>query len=103
MTRQATASTSQEISKQDIQQTDILIAGAGMVGAAAALGFAQQGYRVLVAEPQPQVGVIAAGDYDLRISAVTTDNIRLLQQLGAWPYIEALRVQPFYQLAVRHH
>lgn len=98
MTQQATAST-----QKDIQQTDILIAGAGMVGAAAALGFAQQGYRVLVAEPQPQVDVAATGDYDLRISAVTTDNIKLLQHLGAWPYIEALRVQPFYQLAVRHH
>lgn len=98
MTQQATAA-----AQEDIQQTDILIAGAGMVGAAAALGFAQQGYRVLVAEPQPQVDVAATGDYGLRISAVTTDNIKLLQQLGAWPYIEGLRVQPFYQLAVRHH
>ena len=84
-------------------QTDILIAGAGMVGAAAALGFAQQGYRVLVAEPILQVQVPAEGDYDLRISAVTTDNIKLLEQLAAWDYIAALRVQPFYQLAVRHH
>lgn len=85
------------------QATDIFIAGAGMVGAAAALGLAQQGYRVLVAEPQLQTDVDGRGDYDLRISAVTTDNITLLKQLGAWDYIHALRVQPFYQLAVRHH
>ena len=108
MTTQATVPAKQTIRSPDTRQddsqhTDILIAGAGMVGAAAALGFAQQGYRVLVAEPQPQVDVPATGDYDLRISAVTTDNIRLLQQLGAWSYIEAIRVQPFYQLAVRHH
>ena len=98
MTQQTNAS-----GPQNAHQTDILIAGAGMVGAAAALGFAQQGYQVLVAEPKLQAQVPANGDYDLRISAVTTDNIKLLQQLGAWDYIAALRVQPFYQLAVRQH
>lgn len=88
---------------QIVRETDILIAGAGMVGAAAALGFAQQGYRVTVVEPNLQTKVTGNGPYDLRISAVTSDNIRLLERLGAWSYIQALRVQPFNELAVRHH
>lgn len=92
-----------KVAQTDAQQTDILIAGAGMVGAAAALGFAQQGYRVMVVEPRLQTEFAADDDYDLRISAVTSDNIELLQHLGAWSYIQALRAQPFDQLAVRHH
>src|SRR5690554_1599179 len=88
---------------QIVRETDILIAGAGMGGAAAALGFAQQGYRVTVVEPNLQTKVTGNGPYDLRISAVTSDNIRLLERLGAWSYIQALRVQPFNELAVRHH
>lgn len=92
-----------EVEQLQVQETDILIAGAGMVGAAAALGFAQQGYRVAVVEPNLQPEVTTDGDYDLRISAVTSDNIQLLERLGAWSYIQSLRVQPFDELAVRHH
>ncbi|RUO32143.1 2-octaprenyl-3-methyl-6-methoxy-1,4-benzoquinol hydroxylase [Aliidiomarina sedimenti] len=82
-------------------QTDILIVGAGMVGASAALGLAHQGYHVSVLEPSPQHEVDCQGAYDLRISAITTDNIRMLDELGVWPELRNLRVQPFNQLAVR--
>lgn len=82
-------------------QTDILVVGAGMVGASAALGLAQQGYRVSVLEPSPQQEVDCQGAYDLRISAITTDNIRTLEELGVWSELRNLRVQPFNQLAVR--
>ena len=92
-----------EVAQTNAQQTDILIAGAGMVGAAAALGFAQQGYRVMVAEPNLQTEFAPESDYELRISAVTSDNIELLKRLGAWRYIQAMRVHPFDQLSVRHH
>lgn len=98
MAKQATAA-----AQAKVQHTDILIVGAGMVGAAAALGFAQQGYQVTVVEPYPQYDIDTSGEYDLRISAVTTDNIQLLDKLGAWAHIAALRIQPFTQLAVRHH
>lgn len=83
------------------QHTDILVVGAGMVGAAAALGLAQQGYRVAVVEPNFQQQVDVSAGYDLRISAVTEDNIELLRQLGVWEDIQALRVQAFEQLSVR--
>lgn len=80
--------------------TDVLVVGGGMVGAAAALGLASQGYRVMVVEPALQRQVEHTGTYDLRISAVTTDNINLLKKLKAWSFIEALRVQPFNELSV---
>lgn len=71
-----------------------------MVGAAAALGLAQQGYQVAVLEPDFQQAVNFSGEYDLRISAVTTDNINLLKKLGAWSAIAAQRTQPFNELSV---
>lgn len=83
-----------------IYQTDCLIVGGGMVGAAAALGLAQQGYQVTVLEPDFQQAVNFSGEYDLRISAVTTDNINLLKKLGAWSAIAAQRTQPFNELSV---
>lgn len=81
--------------------TDILISGAGMVGAAAALGFAQQGYHVTILDPDLQNEVDTQGNYDLRISAITQDNIRLLEDLGAWERIRKLRVHPFTELSVQ--
>lgn len=92
---------SQQSGQDTRQDTDILVIGAGMVGAAAALGLSQQGYRVTVVEPQFVRELDANAGYDLRISAVTTDNIELLKRLGAWSYIEALRKHPFTELAVR--
>lgn len=81
--------------------SDVLVIGGGMVGAAATLGLAQRGYQVAVLEPQPVTQWLETDTYDLRISAVTSDNIDLLQELGVWDLIHDLRAQPFNQLAVR--
>lgn len=80
---------------------DVLVIGGGMVGAAAALGLAQRGYKVAVLEPTPFTQWLETDTYDLRISAVTSDNIALLQELGVWELIHDMRAQPFNQLAVR--
>lgn len=78
-----------------------VIVGGGMVGAAMALAIAESGRKVIVLEPSPETEFDATGDYDLRISAVTADNIALLNALGVWPQVAASRVQEFVQLAVR--
>ncbi|MGX5914468.1 FAD-dependent oxidoreductase [Aliidiomarina sp. Khilg15.8] len=81
--------------------SDVLVIGGGMVGAAAALGLAQRGYQVAVLEPKPVTQWLETDTYDLRISAVTSDNIALLEELGVWELIHDMRAQPFNQLAVR--
>jgi 2-octaprenyl-3-methyl-6-methoxy-1,4-benzoquinol hydroxylase len=72
-----------------------------MVGASMALALAEAGRRVVVLEPFPEQSYVASEPYDLRISAITADNIALLKQLGIWQPLRDMRVQAFHQLAVR--
>lgn len=84
-----------------------VVVGGGMVGAAMALSLATSGRRVIVLEPQLEAMLAVdmttyrEQDYDLRISAVTADNIALLQALDSWAPVATVRAQPFRQLAVR--
>src|SRR5690554_4442037 len=81
-------------------KTSALVVGGGMVGAALAIGLARQGKQVTVVDPQFVRHWQADSDYDLRISAVTNDNIQLLDELDVWQHIRQLRVFPFTELAV---
>lgn len=86
-------------SEQNIQ-TSALVVGGGMVGAALAIGLARQGKQVTVLDSHFVRHWCAESEYDLRISAVTNDNIELLEQLGVWQQLRQLRVFPFNELAV---
>ncbi|UHM91097.1 3-demethoxyubiquinol 3-hydroxylase [Rahnella victoriana] len=77
---------------------DAVIVGGGMVGAAAALGLAQQGLQVaLVENAQPAVFDPSAPT-DLRISAIGCASVRFLQKLGAWDAVAAMRAVPYRRL-----
>ncbi|WP_194755997.1 FAD-dependent oxidoreductase [Aliidiomarina indica] len=78
-----------------------VIVGGGMVGAAAALTIAEQGYRVVLLEPKPESEFDPQSPHDLRISAITADNIAQLNTLGVWEDVIAQRAQRFDELAVR--
>ncbi|MEI8594956.1 2-octaprenyl-3-methyl-6-methoxy-1,4-benzoquinol hydroxylase [Photobacterium sp. Hal280] len=86
-----------------MEQFDIVIAGGGMVGAAAALGMARQGRSVAVIESQPPVPFDAAQEMDLRVSAISAQSVTLLNRLGAWPHIQAMRMCPFRRLETWEH
>lgn len=78
------------------RETDIVVIGGGMVGAAFAAAVAGNGLRVLVldAEAPAQVPDGAASDVqsvEPRVSAVTLATQQLLSSLGAWPYIPPQR------------
>ncbi len=63
---------------------DVAVVGGGLIGAAAALGVARQGRRVVLLEPsQPalQRGVLGV---DVRNVAVSPASQTLLQRLGVW-------------------
>jgi 2-octaprenyl-3-methyl-6-methoxy-1,4-benzoquinol hydroxylase len=79
---------------------DFCINGGGMVGAALALGLAQQNYRVVVIEPnQPKAFEVEQGP-DLRVSAISEASVTLLKALGAWTNIEKMRLKPYVGLSV---
>ena len=65
---------------------DIIVAGAGMVGASAALSFARKGFRVALVEPVPEITKVETTNaiYDLRVSAVSPASQQILSDLGVW-------------------
>ncbi|MAI65365.1 MAG: 2-octaprenyl-3-methyl-6-methoxy-1,4-benzoquinol hydroxylase [Alteromonas sp.] len=76
------------------------INGGGMVGAALALGLAQQHYSVVVIEPFAPKDFFENDVPDLRVSAISEASVTLLKALGAWHFIEMMRVKPYVGLSV---
>ncbi|KGK40979.1 2-octaprenyl-3-methyl-6-methoxy-1,4-benzoquinol hydroxylase [Nitrincola sp. A-D6] len=87
---------------------DVVINGAGMVGAALACLLAQAGMRVVVLEPRteaPQqlldeLPELQSQGYDARVSALTLASQALLSYIGAWPVIEATRAAAYQGMEV---
>lgn len=77
---------------------DAVIVGGGMVGAAAALGLAQQGLQVALIENEEPAGFDPSAPADLRISAIGCASARFLQKLGAWHAVEKMRSVPYRRL-----
>ncbi len=78
---------------------DIAIVGAGVVGAAAALALARDGWQVALVEAR-EPARWREDEPDLRVYAFAPDNAALLDDLGAWPAIAAARVQPYRGMRV---
>lgn len=82
---------------------DVAVIGGGMVGAAVAVGFAKQGRKVVVVEGQAPNSFSAEQSLDIRVSAISHNSVSLLEDLGAWPAIEAMRVCPYRRLETWEH
>ncbi|WP_099111180.1 3-demethoxyubiquinol 3-hydroxylase [Xenorhabdus sp. KJ12.1] len=80
------------------QKFDMVIVGAGMIGAATALGLAQEGWRVALLEHQPPQLYSAESEPDIRISAISRASVDLLKQLGAWEHVVQMRSAPYRKL-----
>ncbi len=80
---------------------DAVVVGGGMVGAAAALGLAQQGFQVLLLEKTPvDLQWDGQANYQMRVSALTRASEKILSNLGAWQGIEKRRYHPFTAMHV---
>src|SRR5574340_1044214 len=80
------------------ERYQIVVVGAGLVGAAAALALGRQGLRVALVERQPPL--VPNDTWDTRIYAISPANQRFLERLGAWQRMDAGRVQPVYRMDV---
>ncbi len=78
--------------------TEILIAGGGLVGNALAIALAKGGMKVTVIDPLPRAEQVAAA-FDGRTSAIATGSVRILTHLGAWQHI-APHAQPIHDIRV---
>ncbi|AOM42852.1 3-demethoxyubiquinol 3-hydroxylase [Xenorhabdus hominickii] len=80
------------------QKFDIVVVGAGMIGAATALGLAQEGWRVALLEHQSPEPYNAESEPDVRVSAISCASVALLKQLGAWENVLQMRSAPYRKL-----
>jgi len=79
---------------------DVIVVGAGMVGAAAASLLARAGFSIAIVEreePQPFEKSRGVG---LRVSAFSPGSIDILAEAGAWRQIERQRHCPYRQMRV---
>jgi ubiquinone biosynthesis UbiH/UbiF/VisC/COQ6 family hydroxylase len=75
------------------QHFDAAIVGSGVVGLAAALGFAQQGLTVALIGPRPRIHVPSDDTpFDARIYALAPGSAALLERLGVWNRVDPQRV-----------
>ncbi|MCL7943092.1 FAD-dependent monooxygenase [Marinobacter sp. ATCH36] len=82
------------------QAFDVVIVGAGMVGAALAAGLGRSGFRVGLVDQGGAPSFDAAQPPDIRVSALSAGSERYLTELGAWQEILAMRATPYTRLAV---
>lgn len=80
------------------QKFDMIVVGAGMIGATTALGLAQEGWQVALLEQQSPQPYDAAQIPDVRVSAISCASVELLKQLGAWKRVLQMRSAPYRKL-----
>jgi 2-polyprenylphenol 6-hydroxylase len=79
---------------------DIVIVGAGMVGATLACALRHSGLHCALIDFTPHETNTTATQFDLRVSAITRASQRIFAALGVWPAMLAQRVAPFREMHV---
>lgn len=91
------------MSQNSLEQIDVLIVGAGMVGLTLANALAPSNLKIKVLEQRAvdlagltaAVKVQQAEGFDPRVSALTCASQQILTEVGAWPLMQSLRVSPY--------
>lgn len=82
------------------EQVDIVVVGAGMVGAALATGLGGAGFAVALVDRESAPVFNPDQSPDIRVSALSAGSERYLRQLGAWSQVERMRATPYARLSV---
>ena len=80
-------------------RADAVVVGGGVVGAACALALAREGLHVELVEAAPPRSW-SRETPDLRVFALASDNVALLESLGAWESIRTARAHPYRRMRV---
>lgn len=81
------------------EAVDIAVVGGGVVGAAAALAFARDGWSVALVDahvPSPW----RAAQPDLRVYAIAPDSMALMESIGVGEAVRTARAQPYRSMEV---
>lgn len=79
--------------------SDILVVGAGMVGAAAALSLAGEGFSVSLIEAN-ELPQWSEAEYNLRVCAISAASEQLLKNVGVWQQILDSRASAYEHMYV---
>lgn len=79
---------------------DIVVVGAGMVGAAAASLLARSGFSVAVVDHEEPRPFNSEDPVGLRVSAISPGAANVLAEAGAWRQVERQRHCPYRRMAV---
>lgn len=77
---------------------ELIIVGAGLVGALAALLLAQQGHIIHIIEKNGCKAIDENAAFDLRVSAFSMQSKNLLEQAGVWDLLPAERICAYQHL-----
>lgn len=83
-----------------MNNVDVFISGAGMVGAITALTLAKAGRTVGLIDHAPQAKLTAETPLQLRVSAVSARNLKLLSELGIMDHMLQQRMGYYQQMSV---
>jgi 2-polyprenylphenol 6-hydroxylase len=72
--------------------TPIVVCGTGIVGLAAALGFARRGERVTILGPKRSFDPAQVEVFDARVYAISPASQRYLEALGVWELLDVRRI-----------
>lgn len=79
---------------------DVVVVGAGMVGAAVALALARKGLDVAVIESRPPAPWREDDEVDLRVVALAPSSIDLLRRVDVWTAISSARACAYRTMRV---
>ena len=87
--------------EQKVRQYDLIVVGAGMVGAAFSclMARANPGLQIALIESR-ESGGFNSGEFDPRVAALTEKSRRLLDSCGAWQRIAEKRISPYSAMEV---
>lgn len=88
------------MSSSNGQRYDVVISGAGMVGAALAGLLSQHDLSIAVIEPRVPKKFVETDEYDLRVSAINYASQMALDQVGVWDRIQSMRISPYENMTV---
>jgi ubiquinone biosynthesis UbiH/UbiF/VisC/COQ6 family hydroxylase len=79
---------------------DIVIVGAALVGASAAVTLAKQGFKVALVDRKSPLVALANAEWDSRIYAISPGNADWLKDLGVWQRMDAERITPIAEMQI---
>ena len=79
---------------------DVIVVGAGLVGASFALALEAAGLRVAVTDTHVPATAAEATTWDSRIYAISPGSVTFLEQCGAWGLLDAARLCPVEDMQI---